>query len=118
MLMAAAQSGAASYADAAAKKLPKEVSQGLVWQSVAYSPEAHTITFSMTVDPAVVPYQALKGSADMLQQAKVAELLTGTDADSKALREACAKDGNTLVYVFTASPTESFTLQITPADLK
>ena len=117
ILLAGAQT-AATYVDAASKKLPKEVSEGLVWQSVTYSPQTKTITFNMTVDPKIVPFQALKGSADMLQQAKVAEILTGSDSDTQSLRNACAKGGNTLQYVFTAGGSESFTMTITPADLK
>lgn len=114
---AQAQTAAESYAKQASAKCPREVSDGLVWKSTVYDPAAKAIVFTMEVDASVVPFAALKSSADMIQEGKVAEILTGSDKETLLLRKACAEEGNTLKYHFIAG-NDAFDLLITPAQLK
>lgn len=112
-----AQTPAQKYAEQTQAKCPRQMSDGLTWESTAYVPDSMAIVITFDVDSKIVPFQALKHSADMMHEGKVAELLTATDAENTLLRKACADGGNTVKYVF-RSGTDSFMIKVTPADLK
>lgn len=105
-----------SYVDRLSKTLPAPVSEGLTMKTATFDPATNTITFTLLVDTAVVPFEALEASSDIIQQSKAAEIMTATDAQTSALRNVI-KGGTTVIYLFTGAPT-SFSFSIAAADLK
>lgn len=119
-LAIAASAAAASVQDVASKtnaKCPFTGGEGLTVTSVAYNPEAKTLDYTITVDGALVPFDAFALNADMVHDGKVMELMTASDPTDVELRDAVVSSGSSIVYNFVCGP-KSMKVTITAADLK
>lgn len=118
--LAIAAASAASIQDVAAKanaKCPRSGGEGLTVTAVAYNPEAKTLDYTVNVDGAVVPFDALKINADMVHDGKVMEIMTSSDPAEVELRNAVVGSGTSIVYNFVCG-SKSMKVVITPSDLK
>lgn len=101
---------------ASAYECPVTVARGLTLQSVAFDPEARTLTYTCSVpEDATAKFSEFKKNAAMFADSKAMEL--ATDPDREQLVQSLTDNGVSVVYVFKCGA-DSFTATVTPAMLR